>query len=158
MNFSKLCFVNMSKDLWSQVKTRHKTLQKITTEFMQVLPGQRRLILYNFTKLNSLNLFKKWSFGVRMTKMLPFCQPDYHNSLQYKSIHRYKSVSGLDKLCTRWRARTQSACKEVFVCINLHAHKLIKALLSSTWMLFKVVGCFCVWKQMTLLLNQLRAA
>ena len=44
---------------------------------MQALPGQERLILYNFTKL-----VKKWSFGVRMIKILPFCQPDYNSGLQ----------------------------------------------------------------------------
>ena len=29
----------------------------------------------------------------------------------------------------------------------LHACKSMKTPLSSTWMLFKVVSCFCVWKQ-----------
>ena len=44
---------------------------------MQALPGQGRLMLYNFTKL-----VNTWSFGIRMIKILPFCQPDYNNSLQ----------------------------------------------------------------------------
>ena len=30
---------------------------------------------------------------------------------------------------------------------KLRARKSIKSLLSSTWMLFKVASCFCVWKQ-----------
>ena len=38
----------------------------------------------------------------------------------------------------------EHACKEVFTCMNLHARKLIKTLLSSTWILFKVASCFCV--------------
>ena len=34
--------------------------------------------------------------------------------------------------------------KEVFICTKLCAHKSFKTLLISTWMLFKVVSCFCV--------------
>ena len=38
----------------------------------------------------------------------------------------------------------ERARREVFLCTKLRAHKSVKALLSSTWMLFKVASCFCV--------------
>ena len=72
----------MSKDLWSQLKAKHKSFQKITTDSMQALPGQGRLMLYDFTKLTSPNLLPNDHFGIRMIKILPFCQPDYNDSLQ----------------------------------------------------------------------------
>ena len=55
--------------------------------------------------------------------------------------------SGLDKLHAQWWACTQCAWKEVFACTKLCAHKSIKTLLISNWMLFKVVTCSCVWEQ-----------
>ena len=50
---------------------------------MQALSEQGTLILYNF-----IELVKKWSFGVRMIKILPFCQPDY-NSLQNVDTNQF---------------------------------------------------------------------
>ena len=41
-------------------------------------------------------------------------------------------------------ACTQRARKEVFACTKLRARKSVKIPLSSTWMLFKVAGCFCL--------------
>ena len=41
----------------------------------------------------------------------------------------------------------EHVCKEVFACTKLHARKSIKTPLSSTPMLFKIVSCFSVWKQ-----------
>ena len=57
---------------------------------------------------------------------------------------------GLNKLRARWQAFAQRARKEVFACTKLRARKSIKTLLSSSRMLFKVVSCFCVWKQIIL--------
>ena len=55
--------------------------------------------------------------------------------------------TGLERLRARWWACMQCACKEVFMCTKLCAGKSIKTPSSSTRMLFKVVSCSCVWKQ-----------
>ena len=55
--------------------------------------------------------------------------------------------AGLNKLHPQWQACTQCAHKEVFACTKLCARKSIKTPLHSTWMLFKLVSYFCVWKQ-----------
>ena len=40
----------------------------------------------------------------------------------------------------------EHARKVVFACTELHARKSIKTHLISTWMLYKVTSCLCVWK------------
>ena len=52
------------------------------------------------------------------------------------------SFSGLDKLRAQWRACMQGACKELFACMKLCAHKSVKILLTSTPTLFKEVSYF----------------
>ena len=43
----------------------------------------------------------------------------------------WHAPSMLNKLHAQWRACMQHACKEVFACTELHAHKSIKTFLSS---------------------------
>ena len=56
---------------------------------------------------------------------------------------------GIAKGLTNCTHSDKRACKEVFECMKICAHKSVKTILSSTQMLFKVASCFCVWIQIT---------
>ena len=51
------------------------------------------------------------------------------------------------KLSAQWQMCTQGGCKKASAYTKLPACKSIKATLSSTLILFKVMSYFCVWKQ-----------
>ena len=105
------------------------------------------LLKWNKTCCIDFSLINIFSF----VKLLNISLNEYYsNFLSHKFFlmmigsEQKRLHSGLDKLHAWW---CEHACKKVFTCTKLCAHKSIKTLLSSTPMLFKVVSYFCVWKQ-----------
>ena len=121
---------------------------------------------YILTAWKPTLMLRHWRYLIKSLLELPtfystwlYLYLDLHSKVHYQSVTNIHNkldknvkrsnktiaidgLPGLDKLCVQWRPCTQHACKEIFTCMKLHAHKSNKTPIGSALMSFKVLSFF----------------